>query len=198
MSIDSTLAHPMTMDEDLSPQQCLVARKLPWVIGIAGLAVYLLTLNHWLSFSSMAQIAKVSGWTWQPELSAPLYWLLTSPFKLLPPKLVPLALNSLSAIFGALTLTMLARSVALLPHDRTLAQREREHGPWSLLSIRSAWVPPVFATIVCGLQLSFWESATNASTSGPASVSSHMLDVMLLAYVIRCLLDTASMNGTLG
>lgn len=177
------------MDEDLSPQQQFVARKLPWLIGIAGLAVYLLTLNHWLSFSSMAQIAKVSGWTWQPELSAPLYWLLTSPFKLLPPKLVPLALNSLSAIFGALTLAMLARSVALLPHDRTLAQREREHGPWSLLSIRSAWVPPLFATIVCGLQLSFWESATNASTSGPASVSSHMLDVMLLAYVIRCLLE---------
>jgi tetratricopeptide (TPR) repeat protein len=189
MSNDSTLARPMTMDEDISPHQQVAARKLPWVIGIAGLVIYLITLNHWLSFSSLGQVAKVSGWTWYPELSAPLYWLLTSPFKLLPPKLVPLALNSLSAVFGALTLALLARSVALLPHDRTLAQRERERGPWSLLSIRAAWVPPVFAAMVCGLQLSFWESATNASTSGTLSVSSHMLDVMLLAYVIRCLLE---------
>jgi len=189
MSIDSTLARPMTMDEDISPQQRFVARTLPWVIGIAGLVIYLLTLNHWLSFSSLAQTAKVSGWTWHPELSAPLYWLLTAPFKLLPPKLIPIALSSLSAVFGALTLALLARSVTLLPHDRTLAQRERERGPWSLLSIRAAWVPPVFAAIVCGLQLSFWESATNGNTSGTLSVSSHTLDVLLLAYVIRCLLE---------
>jgi tetratricopeptide (TPR) repeat protein len=189
MSIDSTLARPMTIDEDINPQQRFAARTLPWVIGVAGLVIYLVTLNHWLAFSSMGQVAKVSGWTWYPELAAPLYWLLTSPFKLLPPKLVPLALNSLSAVFGALTLVILARSVALLPHDRTLAQRERERGPWSLLSIRTAWLPPLLAAVVCGLQLSFWESATNASTSGTLSVSSHMLDLLLLAYVIRCLLE---------
>ncbi len=179
----------MTKDKDISPPQQFAANKLPWIIGIAGLAIYLVTLNHWISFSSMGQAAKVSGWTWYPELSAPLYWLITTPFKLLPVKLIPLAINLLSAVFGALTLTLLARSVALLPHDRTLAQRERERSRGSLLSIRFAWVPPIFAAVVCGLQLSFWESATNASTSGTLSVSSHMLDVMLLAYVIRCLLE---------
>ena len=56
----------MTMDEDINPQQRFVASKLPWVIGIVGLVVYLVTLNHWLSFSSISQVAKVSGWTWQP------------------------------------------------------------------------------------------------------------------------------------
>ena len=49
---------------------------------------------------------------------------------------------------------------SLLPYDRTHSEREREHSPLSLLSLRSAWIPPVLAVVVCGLQLSFWESAS--------------------------------------
>ena len=48
----------------------------------------------------------------------------------------PVALNLFSAVCAALTLGLLARSVAILPHDRTDAQREREHSDFSFLTIR--------------------------------------------------------------
>ena len=68
-----------------------------------------------------------------------------------------MALNFISAICGALTLVCLARSVALLPHDRTQAQREREPSEYSLLNSSCwRWLPPLLAVLACGLQLSFW------------------------------------------
>ena len=77
--------------------------------------------------------------------------------------------------------SQLARSVALLPHDRTHEQRQKEHGEFALLSIPSAWVPPLLAALACGLQLTFWENATSASVE--------MLNLLVFAYVIRCLLE---------
>ena len=74
-----------------------------------------------------------------------------------------LALNLFSAACGVLTLALLARSVALLPHDRTDEQRRREHSDYSTLSIPLAWVPPVLAVTCCGLQLTFWEHSTNGT-----------------------------------
>ena len=71
--------------------------------------------------------------------------------------------------------------MALLPHDRTDAQREREHSDFSFLTIRSAWLPPVLAVLVCGLQLTFWEHATNCT--------GEMLDLLLFAFVIWSLLE---------
>ena len=82
---------------------------------------------------------------------------------------------------AALTLGLLARSVALLPHDRTDAQRRREQSPFSLLTIRNAWLPPVFAVAVCGLQLTFWEYATN--------YTGEMFGLLLFAFVIWSLLE---------
>src|SRR6185437_3849942 len=41
--------------------------------------------------------------------------------------------------------------------------------------------PPVLATLACGLQLTFWENAT--------TLSSGMLDLLLFAYSVRCLLE---------
>jgi tetratricopeptide (TPR) repeat protein len=162
---------------------------LPWVVAAAALVVYLLTLNHWVSMSNLASVATASGWNWQPQVFGPLCWLLTYPFRWLPAHLVPLALNLFSAVCAALTLALLARSVALLPHDRTEAQRSREKGAFSLLSIRSAWAPPVMAAMVCGLQLTFWEKATAASGGNSPVPSNQMLDLLLFAYVIRCLLE---------
>jgi tetratricopeptide (TPR) repeat protein len=95
--------------------------------------------------------------------------------------MIPVALNLFSAVCAALTLALLARSVTLLPHDRTHEQRVRERSAFSFLSVRSAWVPPVLAAIVCGLQLTFWESATTAS--------GNMINLLLFAYVIRCVLE---------
>ena len=184
----------MTLEGKAGLERKFVPAILPWLIAIGALGVYLATLNHWVSFNSLnqgnlLQVAKVSGWTWQPELYAPLNWLITFPFHWLPIRTIPLALNLFSAVCAALTLALLARSVALLPHDRTCEQRERGHNAFSLLSIRTAWVPPVLAVLVCGLQLTFWENATAASSSPPLNASTEMLDLLLFAYVIRCLLE---------
>ena len=50
-----------------------------------------------------------------------------------------------------------------------------------MLSVPAAWVPPVLAALVCGLQLSFWEDAT--------VVSADMFDLLVFAYAVRCLLE---------
>src|SRR5262249_44344109 len=52
---------------------------------------------------------------------------------------------------------------------------------YSLLSIRAAWLPPLFAVLVCGLQMSFWENAIFGTYEA--------LDLLVFAYVIRCLLE---------
>src|SRR5438552_175982 len=181
MSIDSTLSRRMTTEQHSSPRLWFVPGILPWLVAAGALALFLATLNRWISFNSLALVAKVSGWSWSPELSEPLYWLVTYPFRWLPAKAIPVALNLLSAVCAVLTLALLARSVVLLPHDRTQEQRLREHGAFSMLSIPAAWLPPVFAALACGLQLTFWEHATAAS--------SEMLNLLLFAYVIRCLLE---------
>ena len=179
------------MQDQPVKERSFVPNVLPWVVAAAVLIVYLLTLNHWLSlfyyntpqpaFGNLSQVAKVSGWNWLPELNAPALYLVTLPLHLLPVKWIPLALNLFSALCAALTVYQLARSVALLPHDRTHQQRLREHGEFSLLSIPLAWLPPFLAVLVCGFQLTFWEHATNGT--------SEMFDLLLFAYVIRSLLE---------
>ena len=190
MSIDSTLARRMTTEHEVSPEKTFVPARLPWLVAAGALVIYLITLNHWVSFSSLRQVAIVSGWTWQPEVHGPLFLLVTYPFRWLPAQLIPLALNLFAAICAALSLALLARSVALLPHDQTQEQRHGETSRSGLPLIPTAWLPPVLATLVCGLQLTFWEYAT-AAASPPPPVGSgcEMLDLLLFAYVVRCLLE---------
>ena len=90
-----------------------------------------------------------------------------------------------------MSLALLARSVALLPHDRTHDQRQKERSEFSLLSIRAAWLPPVLAALVCGLQLTFWENATGCA-------SAEMFDLLLFAYVIRACWSFASPTASPG
>lgn len=181
MSIDSTVARRMTMAREASPENKFVAAVLPWLAAAVAGLIYLLTLNHWVSFSSLLPLAKTSGWVWQPSFTDPLYWLVTYPFRWLPSAAIPIALNLFSAICATLTLALLARSVALLPHDRTKEQRIREGSVFSLLSAPPTWLPVVLAVAVCGLQLTFWENATAGSIE--------MLNLLLFSYVIRCLLE---------
>jgi tetratricopeptide (TPR) repeat protein len=169
------------MEHEVSPEKKFVPVFLPWLVAAGALAVYLATLNHWVSLSSLSQVANVSGWNWQPELSGPFLWLVTYPLRWLPARLIPMALNLFTAVCAALSLALLARSVALLPHDRSHDQRLKERSEFSMLSIPTAWAPPVVAALVCGLQLSFWGSATVASAD--------MFDLLILAYAIRCLLE---------
>lgn len=156
-------------------------RYLPWLAGGAALALYLITLNPWISFTNMAQVAKVSGFSWQSEAYSPLYYAATAPLRLLPTRLVPMGVNVFSAVCAALALALLARAVRLLPHDRTHDQREREPSEGSVLSVPLAWLPPLLAVVACGLQLTFWEHATNATPE--------MLNLLGFAYVVRALLE---------
>lgn len=154
---------------------------MPWLVAAASLVFYLATLNHWISFNSVPQVGLVSGWQWQPDLTHPLYFLVTLPFRLIPTESVPLALNVFNAVCAAVILGLLARSVAILPYDRTREQRVRESNDQGLLSTPWAWVPPLFAVAICGLQMTFWENATAGTRE--------MLDLLIFAYIIRCLLE---------
>ena len=116
-----------------------------------------------------------------PEFTGPVQFVATYPFRWLPPALLPVALNFFSAVCAALTLGLLARSVVLLPQDRTDAQRKRELSAFSFLTTWSAWLPPVLAVAVAGLQLAFWQHATN--------YTGEMLDLLLFAFVVWSLAE---------
>ncbi|MGA2787084.1 MAG: tetratricopeptide repeat protein [Verrucomicrobiota bacterium] len=154
---------------------------MPWLLTVAAFALYWFTLNRWVSPANFMAVAKISGWTWQSEVAYPIFFLVTYPFRWLPPAQIPVALNVFSAACAALTLGLLARSVALLPQDRTDAQRKREHSDFSFLTIGSAWLPPVLAVLVCGLQMTFWQNATNCT--------GEMFDLLLFAFAIWSLLE---------
>ena len=163
------------------PRKNFAPRFLPWLLTVAAFAFYWFTLNRWVSPFNLPAVAKTSGWTWLPEVVNPISFLVTCPFRWLSPAQIPIALNVFSAVCAAVTLGLLARSVALLPHDRTDAQRKREHSDFSFLTIGSAWLPPVLAVLVCGLQMTFWQNATN--------YTGEMFDLLLFAFVIWSLLE---------
>lgn len=156
-------------------------RVLPWLVAAAMLATYALTLNRWVSLSNVGVVARVSGWLWVPTFDSPLYYLATLPFRLLPTPAIPVALNWFSAVCAALALGLLARSVGLLPHDRTEAQQLRERNDFFLLTTRTAWFPPLLAALLCGLQLTFWEMSTNGGNE--------TFDLLLFAFVVWSLVE---------
>ncbi len=145
------------------------------------LVVYLATLNHWISLINLVPVATVAGWRWEPQVTNPLMFLATLPFRFLPPAQIPTALNAFSALCAAAALGVLARSVAILPHDRTDMERARERSDFSFLTNWAAWIPPLAAVIFAGLQLAFWEHAT--------SFSGESLNLLLFAVVIWQLLE---------
>jgi tetratricopeptide (TPR) repeat protein len=171
----------MTMESESEKKYSFAVRTVPWLVAAAALVVYLLTLNPWVSLANLPQVSRTAGWTWQPELLSPAYMVATYPLCWLPAQWIPLGLNLFSALCAVLTLAQLARSVALLPHDRSHEEREREKSEHSLLTIRSAWVPPMLAALVCGLQLTFWEHATNGTIE--------TFDLLFFAWVVRALLE---------
>jgi len=154
---------------------------LPWLVVIAALSLYFVTLNRSVCLSNLPQVAQLNGWDWQPSLLWPLEFVVTYPLRFLPPTVLPEALNTLTAVLAALTLGLLARSVALLPHDRTPLQRELLKNTFGLIGGRAALVPPILAVATCGLQLSFWLHATGGT--------GEILKLLVFAYVIRCLLE---------
>jgi tetratricopeptide (TPR) repeat protein len=155
-----------------------VLHVLPWIVGVLSLLWYLLTLNRWVSLQSVETIGRVSGWLWKHELLRPVTFLLLSPLGLLPDRWTIVAMNLLSAACAALVLGLLARSVVLWPRP---ARRMRSQHRVETLSGLEAFLPPLLAVVMCGLNLSFWEHAT----AGTAE----MLELLMIAYVIRCVLE---------
>lgn len=171
----------MTTRTEAQAEKSFVNALLPWITAGVLAVVYLATFNHWISLKTLPEVARATGQTYGPETNSPLFNLVTSPLQWLPETTLPVVMNLFSVVCAFFVLVLLARSVALLPHDRTQRQREREQSPFAFLSLPTAWVPPVLAVIVCGLQLTFWENATVLSRG--------MFDLLLFAYAVRCLLE---------
>ena len=169
------------MENESGSSKGFVPRYLPWVVAGGMLVVYLVTVRSWTTFGGLAHLSRTFGWEWHPTYVAPLYYVLSYPFRWVPGGMQILGLNLFSVVCSVLSIALLARSVALLPHDRTRDQRQFERSDDSRLSVPGAWIPPLLAALVCGLQLTFWENAVMAS--GEA------LDLLLFAYVLRCLLE---------
>lgn len=172
----------MTKTAGGQTQNQSAAGRLPWFIGVAGLVLYLVSLNHWLSLDSLETVARLAGWGWQPEVGRPLTLLVFAPLKLLPAAWLPWLANLLTAVCAAFVLQQLARSVAMLRHDIAPEGPAKKNKPSpALLNGPFAWLPPVFAAILCGLQLGFWEHATAAS--------GEMLSLLGFAVAFRCVLE---------
>src|SRR6266498_4170547 len=145
------------MQPELKVELGFTQRRLPWLIAAVGLLCYVITLNHSPTFAGLSALVKSAGWDWRSNIVAPIQVLLTWPIRWLPAGLQLACLNLMAAVCASLALGLLARSVALLPHDRTREQRALERNDYSLLSIRAAWLPPLLAAFACGLQLTFWK-----------------------------------------
>ncbi len=172
----------MTNETPMNRPRGFVISLLPWILAAAMLVVYLSVLSPRVSVANLAQIAELTDLNWQPNVMfGPVTFLITYPLRWLPMTVLPLAANLISVVCAVLSLALLARSVALLPQDRTQEQRDREPSEFSLLSLRSAWLPPVLAVLACGLSLTFWEHAVAAT--------GEMINLLLFAYLIRCLLE---------
>jgi tetratricopeptide (TPR) repeat protein len=154
---------------------------LPWIVGLIAFGVYVATLNHWVSIYSIGTVARLSGWAWQPVVLYPVTTTVLWPFGLLPQPWIPLALNLFTAACASLVLVLLARTVALLTQNPAWTDPIRQGQQLPALGPRVAWIPPALASIVCGLQSTFWEHATSST--------SEVIDLLLFAYIIRCLLE---------
>lgn len=171
----------MRFEQNAALSRRFTTSVLPWLIGLVALVVYLATMNTSATFSSANVVARASGWAWQPEIYQPLSYLFFIPFRFLPEATVPFAINAFNALLAALVIGLIARSVSLLPHDRTADQRDNERDDHAIFSGRFAWVPPTLAAIALGLQISFWENATAAT--------GEIINALVVVYVIRCLLE---------
>jgi tetratricopeptide (TPR) repeat protein len=171
----------MPNENQTDPRKSFAVRHLPYVLGLVVLVIYLCTLNPWVTLQNLSTVAAVSGWNWQPQLVNPLLFLVMLPFHLLPAAMVPLVLNIFSAICSALVLTILARSIAILPRDRTDTERQRERSDFSFLTGRLAIFPPLLAVILLGLQLTFWVNAT--------TFTGKSFDLLLFAGIVWQLLE---------
>jgi hypothetical protein len=113
----------MTAYESFHRKKSFIPDGLPWILGGIALLGYLLTLNHWVGMNSLQMTAQVGGWSWPQNYLGPVHFLVTYPLRWLAPATLPLGLNIFTAVCAALTLTQLARAIALLPHATSARAR---------------------------------------------------------------------------
>lgn len=169
------------MEETVPPPRSFNARILPWILGAGFLALYLLTAHPWVGPGNIQLVGQMMGWEPDAPYSEPLFFLIGKLVGWLPAGQLPLFLNAVSAVFAAMTIVILARCVALMPHDRTREQRVRGHADGSMLHGWFSALPVVFAAGLLGLQLTFWENATLQT--------GEMLDLLLFAFCTLCILE---------
>jgi len=169
------------MEENVPPSRSFNARILPWILGAGFLVLYLLTAHPWVGPSNIQLVGQMLGWEPDAPYSEPFFYLIGKVLGVLPARSLPQVLNALSAGFAALTIVILARCVALMPHDRTREQRVRGHSDGAMLHGWFSALPVVFASGLLGFQLTFWENATLQT--------GEMLDLLLFAFCALCVLE---------
>ena len=155
--------------------------RLPKYVGWAAFIIYLVTLAHGVTMDNLAWTARVADWDLQPLGNQPLLWLVTLPLRWLPSAWVAVELNILSACFGAWTLGLLARSVQILPQNRTPVQRIFVTGKRGIYEKADNWAPAVLAAVLCGLEFNFWQQSVAAV--------GETLHILLFAAALRWLLE---------
>lgn len=173
-------------NESAAPEK--QSNRLLWLIAAFAVLLYTLTLSHWVTLSSLPLVSKICGWDWhptyldwRPTVFTPFIYLITYPCRWLPSSIQPVGMNAISMIFAVLTLVTLARSVRILPHDRTRDQRSRHLDSNGLMTDKDAVLPMVLAVCLCGFQITFWENAVTAT--------GEMISLFVFAWLIRCLLE---------
>ena len=155
--------------------------RLPKYVGWGAFAIYLVTLAHGVTLNNLGWTAKVAGWDAQPLAGQPVLWLLTLPLRWFPAEWAAVLLNIFSAGCGAWTLCLLARSVQILPQNRTPVQRIFLASKRGIFEGGDNWAPAVLAAVLCGMEFNFWQESVAAV--------GETLDLLLLASSVRWLLE---------
>jgi len=169
------------MDDAPVSSRLFVTRRLPWILAVAACVVFLLTRNAWIGVNSLRSVYEASGWGFENAFSQPLNQIFGTVVSALTGSRFPGQANILTAAMAAAVVYLLARCVALLPHDRRHEERIREFSDIALLTIPLAWVPPVLAVGLLAFQLTFWQHAT--------AFTGEMIDLLIFAAAIRNLLE---------
>ena len=167
--------------EERRPNPPALRPWLPWITSAIALLTYFLTLNPWVTLSSVPAMAKMLGWDRFPTINSPIFYLISRPVASASAEMQTIILNGIAGFLGALSVWFLTRSVLLLPHDRTKEQRTRERGSLNLLSVPSFWLPPLVAGLALAFELTYWEHAT--------AQTGETLDLLFFSLSIYWLLD---------
>ena len=150
-------------------------RRLPVIVAAVGFVFYVLTLGGGASSSGLVVLSWLAGWDATPLVGHPLLWLVTLPLHLLPVAWLALALKVQAAALAAVILGLLARTLQLMPWDRTWDPA----GRWTMA------LPVLTGCILCGLEFSFWQNATSESGELLALLPLVAAGWLLLEFKVR-------------